>query len=70
MAPIFEKISNEFPDIVFLKVDVDQQEAVAAECKVSAMPTFIGLVNGKQVDQTVGANESNLRALVAKVASS
>ncbi len=26
MAPIFAKISDEFPDILFLKVDVDQLE--------------------------------------------
>ena len=36
-------------NVVFLKVDVDEAEAVAAEYNISAMPTFIFIKDGKKV---------------------
>lgn len=37
--PIFEKLSDDFPAIEFLKVDVDECEDIASGCNISAMPT-------------------------------
>ena len=36
-------------NVVFLKVDVDEAEDVAAEYNISAMPTFVFLKDGKKV---------------------
>jgi large subunit ribosomal protein L40e len=66
MAPKFEKMATEEPDCVFVKVDVDDNEDVAAECGISAMPTFQCFKGGKKVDELVGASEEKLRAMVAK----
>jgi thioredoxin 1 len=40
ISPFFEQLSTEFSDVLFLKVNVDDVEAVAAACEISAMPTF------------------------------
>ncbi|KAE8632684.1 hypothetical protein XENTR_v10001632 [Xenopus tropicalis] len=49
IAPDFEKLSTEFPDIVLYKVDVDDASDVAQVCGISSMPTFIFFKSGKQV---------------------
>ena len=41
IAPIFKKLSSVHDDVVFLKVDVDENAETAANYNVSAMPTFV-----------------------------
>ena len=40
---------GEFSDVVFLKVDVDENEEAAQEYNISAMPTFIFVKNSNKV---------------------
>lgn len=40
ISPFFEELSLKYPNLVFLKVDVDACQGVAAECGIAAMPTF------------------------------
>ena len=44
IAPIFKEMSNTYDDVVFLKVDVDENPETAANYKVSAMPTFVSSI--------------------------
>ncbi|NP_001085522.1 MGC80314 protein S homeolog [Xenopus laevis] len=60
IAPVFEKLSVDNPDAVFLKVDVDDAQDVAAHCDVKCMPTFQFYKNGIKVDEFSGANQSSL----------
>jgi len=67
IAPVLEKMSEEMKDhVVFLKVDVDESEDLAAEYSVQAMPTFVLLKNGSKVDSFSGANEAKLKELINK----
>lgn len=68
ISPVFEELSSKHPDLIFLKVDVDNVEEVASECAISAMPTFQVWKNGEKVDELVGAAKDNLKALVQKYA--
>jgi len=66
IGPEFVKLSNEYENVVFLKVDVDQVESVAASCGISAMPTFQVFKDGNKVDELVGASKEKLLDLVKK----
>jgi thioredoxin len=67
IAPLFEKLSQEFAGkAVFVKVNVDAAQDVAARFAVSAMPTFIVVKNGRSVDSMRGANAQGLEAMVRK----
>ncbi|KAG8698367.1 hypothetical protein FRC09_007265 [Ceratobasidium sp. 395] len=50
IAPRYESLATSNPQVQFLKCDVDAAQDVARKYSVSAMPTFIFLKNGKQVD--------------------
>ncbi|EGX47064.1 Cytoplasmic thioredoxin isoenzyme 2 [Orbilia oligospora] len=65
IAPFVEKLSGEFKDANFVKVDVDEVTDVAAECGVRAMPTFMIFRGGEKVSEVVGANPAALKAAVA-----
>ncbi|KAI8070451.1 Allergen Cop c 2 [Gongronella butleri] len=60
ISPKFEKLVDEYPDVIFAKVDVDEAADVAAEVGVRAMPTFMFFRKGAKVDEVVGANLANI----------
>nr|AAK72483.1 thioredoxin [Branchiostoma belcheri] len=66
IAPVFEKLAEENPDVVFVKVDVDANDETAGACGISAMPTFHCYRNGAKVEELCGASEEKLREMVAK----
>jgi len=67
IAPVIQKWSEEQTDVVYLKVDVDDNEESAASYSVEAMPTFIFVKNGNKVDSVVGANQEKLKAKIAEL---
>jgi thioredoxin-like negative regulator of GroEL len=54
------------PDVVFIAVDVDENEETSGKCGISCMPTFQYYKDGAKVDELQGADENQLAALVAK----
>jgi thioredoxin 1 len=47
---------------------ISMLQAVAEEYDVTAMPTFVFLKDGAEVDKVVGANKTGLEAKVAELA--
>uniref|UniRef100_A0A7S3PC09 Thioredoxin domain-containing protein n=1 Tax=Amphora coffeiformis TaxID=265554 RepID=A0A7S3PC09_9STRA len=64
IAPLFAELSENMPDVVFLKVDVDENPDTAAKYNVSAMPTFIFIKGGEVIDRLMGANPARLQELI------
>ncbi|KZV28855.1 Thioredoxin H-type [Dorcoceras hygrometricum] len=64
ISPIFAEIAKKTANVIFLKVDVDELAPVAKEFKVEAMPTFLFLKVGREVDRIVGARKEELMAKV------
>jgi thioredoxin 1 len=52
IAPIFEKISQESPNTLFVKIDIDKNEELAAKYGIHGIPTFMFL-KGKDVRSKV-----------------
>nr|2VIM_A Chain A, THIOREDOXIN [Fasciola hepatica]CAB65014.1 thioredoxin (TRX) [Fasciola hepatica] len=66
IAPKVEALAKEIPEVEFAKVDVDQNEEAAAKYSVTAMPTFVFIKDGKEVDRFSGANETKLRETITR----
>jgi len=67
IAPVLETLSNELKDsVLFLKVDVDENEDIAADNKVTVMPTFLFFKNKLKIDEFSGANETKLKEFINK----
>ena len=62
IAPVFHELSNEYGGRVqFIKVDVDENPEAAQKYGVSAMPTFLFIKGGEEVDRLMGANSERLK---------
>ncbi len=70
IAPLYHELSemSEFSNIVFLKVDVDENPDTAMKFQVSAMPTFLFIKSGQVVDKMMGANPAKLKDLLEELA--
>lgn len=66
-APVFNKVSGTYEDVVFGKVDVDANPALAQAFGVSAIPTLVVMRDNEVLFSHAGAlNEASLRAAVDK----
>lgn len=54
LGPIVEQIADEHPEYKVCKVNVDEQQQLAAQYNVMSIPTVIAFNNGEKVAQSVG----------------
>ena len=60
IAPVLEKLSEEYEnEIMFCKVNVDENSDIAARFSVQNIPTFISFKNGQLYNTMVGAGSKN-----------
>jgi len=65
-APIYEQVSENHPDIVFAKVDTEQEQELAAHFQVRSIPTLMilreqvilfaqpGMLSAAQLEEVIG----------------
>lgn len=51
LAPVFDDLSNNVPDVTFVKIDVDQLKNVAEQYGISAIPTLIYFKDGQELPE-------------------
>ncbi|XP_043224233.1 thioredoxin-like [Amphibalanus amphitrite] len=66
IAPKIQAMAKEHTDVVFLKVDVEELDDLAAEYEISCMPTFVFIKQGAKVTSFSGANADKLLELVTQ----
>lgn len=66
IKPKFHELAEQETDAVFVAVDVDENDAAAAEVGITCMPTFIFFKDGKQVHKIEGADFNGIVENVKK----
>ena len=56
VTPIIDELAEKYENIVFLKVNVDEADEIAAGFEISSLPTFVYLNLGNIVHRIEGAN--------------
>lgn len=65
VGPILEDIAAERPDVKVCKVNVDEQPELAAQYRVTSIPTLMVVRDGQVVNQSMGARpKSQILALL------
>lgn len=65
-SPTLEKLSKEWTNVTFYKVDVENLMNVSEEEKIASMPTFVLYFQGREVGRVSGAVEDKVVALLSK----
>jgi thioredoxin 1 len=67
-APVYERVSERHPDIVFGKVDTEAEVMLAQEFNISSIPTIMAIRDGVIVFAQPGAlPEQAVESLIEKV---
>ena len=67
-GPVYERVSEDFPDVVFGKIDTEDQQQLAGMFGIRSIPTTIVFKEGIGVFMQPGAlPEDALRDLVLKI---
>ncbi len=58
MAPVIDGLSEDYEDVKFCKLNVDEADDVAAKYGVMSIPTFLFIKDGQLVKTIVGAKDA------------
>ncbi len=65
VGPILEQIAEEHPEIKVCKIDVDEEQELAASFQVMSIPSLFVIKDGKVTNQAVGArSKKQLLAMI------
>ncbi|GAB2235996.1 hypothetical protein Drorol1_Dr00026443 [Drosera rotundifolia] len=60
VAPLYSEVSEKYPSLMFLTIDVDEVSELSTSWDIKATPTFFFLRDGQEIDKLVGANKAEL----------
>lgn len=68
MAPVFSKVSNNYPlKMLFAKVNTEQEQQLGAMYNIRSIPTLVVYKGGQEIHRISGAmDEHNLNMLVQR----
>ncbi|KAF9680119.1 hypothetical protein SADUNF_Sadunf06G0087000 [Salix dunnii] len=70
IAPLYSELSEKYPSLLFLLVDVDELPDFSTSWEIKATPTFFFLRDGQQLDKLVGANKPELQKKITAIVDS
>lgn len=53
MSPVFEQVSKDFPDVKFVKVNVDENPNLSNEFRIENIPCLVIIKDGKEIGRLV-----------------
>lgn len=66
ISPIIETLSEEYPNILFGKVNTDEESALIKEYELISIPTLIAFSNHQEVSRRTGkASAEELRSFLS-----
>ncbi|KXZ51427.1 hypothetical protein GPECTOR_12g389 [Gonium pectorale] len=68
IAPVFSKLSNQYPSVSFVKIDIDNGalSTTVNDHGITGVPTFVYYKGGRRVESFSGARPDMLEELIKK----
>lgn len=66
LGPEFEKASQEVTDVLFAKIDVQEEQELAMKFQVRSIPCLIIFKDGEEIDRIIGyVNKEQIKVKLA-----
>lgn len=59
-----EKLTYEFPNVCFARIDADNNSEIVQKCKVMQLPTFMLIRSGELMGYVLGADMTSLKTKI------
>ena len=70
LGPVLEKVVADYANLRLARVNIDENQEIAAQMRVQSVPTVYAIIEGRPVDGFAGAQpESTVRQFVEKILS-
>jgi len=67
MAPVFNKVAQTSPNLLFAKVNTEEVQQIAANVNIRSLPTLVLFHQGKELDRISGAlNEMQMKQWIGQ----
>ena len=67
ITPVMEELSQEFANVKFLKLNVDENPSISHKYKIASIPTIMIFNNGNVAETLVGFRpKAELKAVIGK----
>ena len=67
-GPVYEKLSEKYPDITFAKIDTEAEREIAAAAGITSIPTLMAFRDGILLYREAGAlPEAPLKQLIEQI---
>ncbi|MEM4270683.1 MAG: thioredoxin [Candidatus Pacearchaeota archaeon] len=68
MAPVLESVAEDFKNIKFAKINVDDAQETAEKYQISSIPCIIIFKEGKEIDRIIGGmSEESLKNMIKEI---
>ncbi|KAF7175418.1 hypothetical protein CNMCM7691_008519 [Aspergillus felis] len=68
ISPVVGQLSETYPNVRFIQIDVDKVRSVAQEMNIRAMPTFVLYKDGQPLEKrVVGGNVRELEEMIKSI---
>ena len=68
LAPVLKKVCAKYKNVKLTKINIDENQEIAAQMRVQSVPTVFGFVNGQPADGFAGAQpESSVNQFIEKL---
>jgi thioredoxin 1 len=64
-----DRMTLDFPNVTFLKIDADSNEEIIMRCNVKVLPTFMIVREGQQLGYVIGGDTSEVKRRLRELAS-
>lgn len=57
MSKVVDNVEYKYPQILFVKINIDEEPTIAISQHIEAVPTFVAYKNGAEINRLIGYTE-------------
>jgi thioredoxin 2 len=60
MGPVFDKLSNNYDNLKFVKIDTEENEKLSEKFEIQSIPCLVVIFKGKEIERIIGYHSEKI----------